>query len=427
MEQVYKVSQINAYIRNRLEDDPRLKRLCVEGEVSNCRYHSSGHVYFSLKEREAQLSCVMFASARSRGLPFRMTDGMLVQVTGSIGVYERDGKYQLYATSVAHAGVGALYEEFERRKRDLAARGIFDRESKRALPRYPKRVGIVTAEGGAALQDILQILHRRNPYIQPVLAPCQVQGAGAEATIIRALHWIENAGVDVIIVGRGGGSIEDLWEFNGEALAVAVHECRIPVVSAVGHEINTTLIDFAADVVAPTPSAAAELVSSVTVEEFDASLVDAHFTILQSMLRAIEASRRELAALQARLRFASPQAQMVRQKDRLAELSERMHRAAVRSLQETMLTADSLEERLRQQMRLAAERARAAVELLAAKLTALSPRRVLQQGYAYVTVGGKPLGSVTELAPGTVIRGALADGLFEAAITSTAREDDTHE
>ena len=256
--QVYSVSAINQYIKNMFSKEYALSVVFVKGEISNCKYHSSGHIYFTLKDSASALGCVMFAGDR-RGLEFRLSDGQAVIIGGTISVYERDGRYQLYAKKITLAGEGALYERYEQLKKKLEQKGYFDEVHKKPIPSYVKKVGIVTADTGAAIQDIRNISARRNPYVQLILYPAKVQGDGASDTIVKGIQTLDYAGVDVIIVGRGGGSIEDLWAFNEENTAQAIYECATPIISAVGHETDTTIADYVADLRAPTPSAAAEL------------------------------------------------------------------------------------------------------------------------------------------------------------------------
>ena len=258
MKNVYTVKQVNSYIKNMFNQDFMLNRIYVKGEVSNCKYHTSGHIYFSLKDESGTIACIMFAGSRS-GLSFRMQEGQQVIVLGYISVYERDGRYQLYAREIVRDGAGALYEKFEALKKELAEMGMFAPEYKQPIPAYARTVGIVTAPTGAAVRDIINIAHRRNPFVQLILYPALVQGEEAPQSIVRGIRALETYGVDVMIVGRGGGSMEDLWAFNEECVARAVFECSVPVISAVGHETDTTIIDFVADLRAPTPSAAAEL------------------------------------------------------------------------------------------------------------------------------------------------------------------------
>lgn len=230
MKNVYSVGQVNTYIKNMFAQDFMLKRISVKGEVSNCKYHSSGHIYFTLKDGVGAISAVMFSGSR-RGLTFAMKEGDKVVVTGSIEVYERDGKYQLYAREIELAGAGNLYLKFETLKRELEEMGMFDASYKKPIPKYAKRVGIVTAPTGAAIQDIRNIASRRNPYVQLILYPALVQGEGAAASVVNGIRALDALGVDVMIVGRGGGSIEDLWAFNEEIVARAIFACETPVIS----------------------------------------------------------------------------------------------------------------------------------------------------------------------------------------------------
>ena len=258
MRNVYTVRQVNAYIKNMFTQDFMLNRIYVKGEVSNCKYHTSGHIYFSLKDESGTIACIMFAGQRN-GLGFRMQDGQQVIVLGSVTTYERDGKYQLYAREIILDGAGLLHERFEALKKELGEMGMFAAEYKQPIPKYAKRIGIVTAPTGAAIRDIMNISARRNPYVQLVLYPALVQGEGAAESIVKGISMLETQSVDVIIVGRGGGSIEDLWAFNEEIVARAIFHCTVPIISAVGHETDTTIADYVADLRAPTPSAAAEL------------------------------------------------------------------------------------------------------------------------------------------------------------------------
>ena len=258
MKNTYSVGQVNRYIKNMFTQDYLLQKIYVKGEVSNCKYHTSGHIYFSLKDETGTLNCVMFAGHR-RGLAFAMKNGDKVIVGGSVDVYERDGRYQMYAKEITLEGAGTLYERYLALKQELEDMGMFAQEYKQPIPRFIRRLGVVTAPTGAAVQDIRNISYRRNPYLQIILYPALVQGAGAAESIVKGIQMLDKTDVDVIIVGRGGGSIEDLWAFNEEIVARAIFECRTPIISAVGHETDFTIADFVADLRAPTPSAAAEL------------------------------------------------------------------------------------------------------------------------------------------------------------------------
>ena len=291
MKNVYTVKQVNSYIKNMFTQDFMLSRIYVKGEISNCKYHTSGHIYFSLKDESGTIACVMFAGSRA-GLSFRLQDGQQVIALGSVSVYERDGKYQLYAREIVRDGVGALYERFEALKKELSEMGMFAPEYKQPIPRYVHTVGIVTAPTGAAVRDIINIAGRRNPYVQLILYPAQVQGDGAAQSVAQGIRALEKKQVDVIIVGRGGGSIEDLWAFNEETVARAIFDCTVPVISAVGHETDTTIADFVADMRAPTPSAAAEL-AVYDIREVKERLL-AYREVLQRTIRLETEKRRKL-------------------------------------------------------------------------------------------------------------------------------------
>ena len=321
MKNAYSVGQVNRYVRNMFTQDYFLQKIYVKGEVSNCKYHTSGHIYFSLKDETGTLSCVMFAGQR-RGLAFSMKNGDKVIVGGTIDVYERDGRYQLYAKEITLEGAGALYERFLALKQELEEMGMFDPGYKQPIPRFIRRLGVVTAPAGAAIQDIRNISYRRNPYLQIILYPALVQGSEAAQSIVKGIRTLDQAGVDVIIVGRGGGSIEDLWAFNEEIVARAIFECNTPVISAVGHETDFTIADFVADLRAPTPSAAAEL----AVDDFR-SVVQTILLYKQRMYRAmsgkVDLSRSRLEQFQTRLSYLSPEARLREQRQHLARPSER--------------------------------------------------------------------------------------------------------
>ena len=259
MRQVFTVSQINSYIHRIFDSDYALRKIDLKGEVSNCKYHSSGHIYFTLKDEKSALRCIMFLSDRAKGLDFRLEDGQLIVAHGNISVYERDGSYQLYVREIELAGAGELYIKYEQRKKELAQKGYFDVAHKKSLPPFPEKIGIVTALTGAAIEDIKSIAARRNPYVQLYLYPAKVQGEGAAETIAEGIRFFDQRNVDVIIIGRGGGSIEDLWAFNALVVAESIYQANTPIISGTGHEIDMTIADYCADVRAATPSAACEL------------------------------------------------------------------------------------------------------------------------------------------------------------------------
>lgn len=393
MQKVYSVGQINTYIRNMFTQDFVLNRVSVRGEISNLKYHTSGHIYFTLKDASAAIACVMFAGARG-GLAFRMSNGQQVVVDGAVNVYERDGKYQLYATKIRQDGAGELYEKFLELKEELEEMGMFAPEYKQPIPKFVRRLGVVTAPTGAAIRDIINIATRRNPGIRIILYPAKVQGEGAAESVAAGLAALDALGVDVIIVGRGGGSIEDLWAFNDETIARAIFSCHTPVISAVGHETDTTIADFVADLRAPTPSAAAELAVADVTAWLQALDEDA-LQLQRIMQRMIKDARSRLRECELRMRYAKPQQRLMQQKQRLDEYEERLRRAM-----------QSLLEQTRHQLALSEER-----------LRRLSPYEKLESGYGCIlTEDGRRIRSVSQVAPGEVVQIYLADGRMTARI-----------
>jgi len=400
MRNVYSVKQVNSYVKNMFSQDFMLNHIYVKGEVSNCKYHTSGHIYFSLKDESGTIACVMFASARS-GLSFRMQEGQNVIVLGSVSVYERDGKYQLYAKEIILDGAGALYERFEALKKELEEMGMFAAEYKQPIPRYVKSVGIVTAPTGAAVRDIINISKRRNPYVQLILYPALVQGEGAAASIVRGIRMMEQQNVDVIIVGRGGGSMEDLWAFNEEAVARAIFECTIPIISAVGHETDTLISDYVADLRAPTPSAAAELavyeLSSVQImcEEYKRRMY-------QQIRQRIDFSRRQTEQMAFRLKVAHPRQKLNEQRQYLADLDSCM----------------------RIRMNSALEESRHKLAIYIEKMKGLSPLQKLNQGYAYVTdKSGRTVRSIKDTKQGEVLDVYVTDGRVRTQVMDIYKEE----
>ena len=394
MQSVYTVAQVNSYIKNMFTQDYMLQSIMVKGEVSNCKYHSSGHIYFTLKDAKATISCVMFAADRG-GLRFQMEEGQQVVVSGRVDVYERDGRYQLYAKEIELDGAGALYEKFEKLKRELEERGMFAPEYKQPIPRYIRTLGVVTAATGAAVRDIINITGRRNPYVQIILYPAIVQGEAAVPSIINGIHAMEHAGVDTIIVGRGGGSIEDLWAFNDEAVAQAIFDCPIPIISAVGHETDTTIADFVADLRAPTPSAAAEL-AVYDFESFQDRLAEYSYTLQHLCRRAVDGYRQRAEQYRMRMKYLSP-VNMIRTK-------------RTQSL--------SLEEHLQNTMDRCLRGYRHKLALYAEQMKGLSPLDKLNQGYAYVADShGKTLTCAAQAAVGDHVVIYVKDGRLNAQIT----------
>lgn len=397
---VYSVRQVNAYIKNMFVQDFMLNRIYVKGEVSNLKYHTSGHIYFSLKDESGTIACVMFAGSRS-GLSFRMEEGQQIIVLGVVDVYARDGKYQLYARKIVRDGVGLLYERFELLKKELQEMGMFAPEYKQKIPKYIRRLGVVTAPTGAAVRDIINITKRRNPFVQIILYPALVQGEGASESIVKGIHALEAEKVDVMIVGRGGGSMEDLWAFNEEAVARAVFDCSVPVISAVGHETDTTIIDFVADLRAPTPSAAAEL-AVYDFMEMKKNLKLREERLLHFMQLILERKRQKLEQYSLRMRAYHPQQRLNEQRQFAADAENRLRREMMRRLEQ---------EKYR-------------LGLMAERLKGLSPLEKLSQGYAYVeNSSGANVRTVSNVKQGEQITVYVTDGRIRAEVTGVEKEE----
>lgn len=391
---VYTVGQLNSYIKNMFTQDYLLQHLFVKGEVSNCKYHSSGHIYFTLKDSKGTISCVMFAGSRA-GLSFRMSEGQQVIVCGAVDVYERDGKYQLYAKQIVLDGNGQLYERFEQLKRELADLGMFAPQYKQPIPRYIKTLGIVTADTGAAVRDIIQVAGRRNPYVQIILYPAIVQGEAAAQSIVNGIRALEHIGVDVMIVGRGGGSIEDLWAFNEREVAQAVFDCSVPIISAVGHETDTTIIDFVSDLRAPTPSAAAEL-AVTDIREIMGDMTSFRDKLDRLMERRIQEERGTLKQLELKLKLVSPASR----------------------IRERKMTALSAEERLQERMNRLLQSRRHQLAIYIERIKGLSPLEKLNSGFSYVEdQQGKNIRSVEGVSVGDNISIRMRDGRVLAQVT----------
>jgi len=386
------VSDITRYLRQVLESDPILTAVWVTGEVSNLSRPSSGHIYFTLKDSGAALKCVMWRSSAQR-LRFDLQNGLAVEAHGAVSLYERDGIYQLYVDSLRPAGAGGLYLEFLRLKEHLEAEGLFDTERKRPLPAFPRRIGLVTSPTGAALQDMLDTLRRRYPLAKVILAPVAVQGDQAPAQIVRALRALNrSAHTDVILVARGGGSLEDLWAFNDELVVRAVASSRVPVISGVGHETDFTLVDFAADFRAPTPTGAA-VAATPDRKDLLLNLLDARMDLLGAYTTRVSTARERLSNLQQRLFRGSPVRRIQDNRQALDQLSTRASRAAGQRIkwERSQLTSPS------------------------ERLSALNPVNLLQRGYAILTLpDGSLLKSVAQAPAGQDFQVQLSDGRFSA-------------
>ena len=391
---IYPVGQVNKYIKNMFAQDFMLHLISIKGEVSNCKYHTSGHIYFTLKDKAGAMSAVMFAS-NAKNMTFRMKDGDQVVVTGSVEVYEKMGTYQIYARQIELDGEGNLYLRFEQLKKELEEMGMFAAEYKRPIPKYAGKIGVVTAQTGAAIQDIRNISSRRNPYVQLILYPALVQGEGAAQSIVNGIHALDRMGLDIIIVGRGGGSIEDLWAFNEEIVARAIFECNTPVISAVGHETDWTIADFVSDRRAPTPSAAAELAVFDHRQMID-QLSNIKKRMDSNLSGKIEFYRERLSHIKTRVSYLIPANRLNENRKRLADLEERL----------LLLMQQQLKDK------------RQKLIMLSTRLDADSPVKKLSQGYAYVSKeDGRNIHSAADITCGDNIDIYLIDGRAKAVIS----------
>lgn len=402
MQNVYSVGQVNKYVKNMFEQDFLLKRIYIKGEVSNCKYHSTGHIYFTLKDETGSMAVVMFAGQR-KGLAFRLSEGQKVIVLGSISVYERDGKYQLYAQEIILDGVGVLYQKFEKLKQELEEMGMFSPNYKQPIPSYIKKLGVITAPTGAAIHDIQNVAYRRNPYIRIILYPALVQGDGAKESIVKGIEKLDKMGLDCIIVGRGGGSIEDLWAFNEECVARAIFECKTPIISAVGHETDITISDYVADLRAPTPSAAAELAVR-DFQELQQHIFDFSLEFKRALLTKLDQERKQIEKYEMQLKFLSPQSKIREKRQYVMDQEERLTANFQRNLQHN----------------------KHRFQIYIEKFHGLSPLAKLQQGYSYVE--DKELKAVTKIAqvqPGDFLQIHVSDGKITtqvAQIEAVGRE-----
>lgn len=394
MGSVYTVGQINGYIKNMFTQDFVLNKVTISGEISNLKYHSLGHIYFTLKDSESTLSAMMFASSRTTGLKFRLENGNKVVVTGNVNVYEKDGTYRLYAKKIELAGKGELYLQFEKLKQELEEMGMFACEYKKPIKKINQRIGIVTAKTGAAIQDIINISTRRNPYVQLYLYPAIVQGEYAKDSIVRGIRQLDLMDLDVIIVGRGGGSFEDLFAFNEEEVARAIFNCNTPIISAVGHETDFTIADFVADLRAPTPSAAAELaVIDVSILE---SCLEEYVNSLNSLiLDKIDRKKMEVEQRRQKLMYLSPS----------------------NMLNEKRMYVNSLSEQLNYLMKNKLEQRRNELMLLAERLNGLSPLQKLSEGYLVAeNTAGDIISSVADVQENDTLKIHLLDGSLDVTV-----------
>ena len=399
MGSVYTVSQVTSYIKNMFRQDFVLSRISVKGEISNCKYHTSGHVYFTIKDESGTLSAIMFASQAAK-LTFRLENGMQVIVTGRIDVYERDGRYQLYASGIKQDGLGDLYIRFEQLKREYEQMGYFANEYKRHIPLFSKKIGIVTASTGAAIHDIMNIAYRRNPYVSLILYPALVQGDNAKYSIVKGIETLDKMGLDVIIAGRGGGSIEDLWAFNEPMVVEAVFDAQTPIISAVGHETDFTITDFVADLRAPTPSAAAEL-AVADISLIEQKIMAYNEALNSSLMGIIDGKRNYLDKCELKLRFLSPSNQLDENRQRLMGIEDSLNNIMMNKYKD----------------------ARHRLQIYASRLQEASPLTRLSAGYAYVqNENGEKVSSVRKLKRGDKLKVQFKDGYADTSVDSVTAD-----
>lgn len=387
------VGELNSLIKVMFESNRILSAVSVTGEISNLTCHRSGHLYFSLKDAEGQIRAVMFRSSAA-SLRFMPENGMKVTVRGSVSVYVRDGSYQIYVGSMQPDGIGSLYLAYEQLKSRLESEGLFSREHKRPIVKYPKAIGVITSPTGAAVRDIINIVSRRYPIAVIYLYPSLVQGDGAENNLIEGLDYFDKSGlVDTVIIGRGGGSIEDLWAFNGEKLARKIFNMSVPVISAVGHETDFTICDFVSDLRAPTPSAAAEL-ATPDIRELSLYLDRLRDRLDKSLLYLVQGQKQRLEFLSQSEALNNPMSLILERRDRLIEVTEDLGRVF-----------DGI-----------VERGRNRLSVLVGKLNALNPLSVLERGYSIVKKGNEYIKSVSKLTPGDGLEIRLRDGTATAFV-----------
>ncbi len=397
---VYTVSQVNSYVKRLLEDDFILRGIYIRGEISNCKYHSTGHIYFSLKDEKGVIAAVMWRSDAAK-LKIRLEDGMQVIVCGNVSVYEAGGKYQVYARTIEEAGKGDLAQKFEALKKKLEEMGMFSEEYKKEIPEFSMKIGVVTAETGAVIRDIYNVASRRNPYCQILLYPAQVQGEGAAEQIAEGIRVLDQTDVDTIIIGRGGGSMEDLWAFNEEVVAEAIFRCSKPVISAVGHETDFTIADFVADLRAPTPSAAAEL-AVFDYDLFERKLSDLRYTLKLHLERNLDANRNIVKQYGLKIETLSPKNQLLQKKQNLQDKADEIE----------ALFMDRFQEAQRR------------IALLSERLSGLSPLKRLSAGYAFAQAeDGSALRSIRQVSEGDTVRLYVTDGTIDADVIGKQEVD----
>lgn len=415
MNKVYTVSEVNSYIKRLFDDDYVMESIRIEGEVSNYKRHSSGHLYFTLKDDASALSAVMFAG-KAATVKFEIKNGMRLEAVGKISVYERDGKYQIYVNELIQSGYGKLYMEYERLKKELLELGMFDRGYKKPIPNYATRVGVVTSPTGAAIQDIIRVSKMRNPYVHLYLCPALVQGEGAAKSIANALAVLDEMNLDVLIVGRGGGSIEDLWAFNERIVAQAIFACKTPIISAVGHETDFTIADFVADTREATPSsAAARAVFDYSV--FSDLLKTASTRMNHTVRLKMEQVKLKLSSVKERLNRLGPLVKLDNHRIYLDSCLERLNDLMLQNMEKKHKELEKVSERLNDRITGRLSLIKHELDLKRNSLKLLSPYEKLSRGYSFVSDSeGNPISSVEKVSAGTLLQIEFADGGIETEV-----------
>lgn len=390
----FTVGQINGYIKNLISSDMFLGNIYVKGEISNCKYHSSGHIYFSLKDSTGSIAAVMFRSSVASGLGFHLENGQLVIAHGNVDVYDRDGKYQLYVKDISLDGRGNLYEQYEQLKQKLYEQGLFDFEIKKEIPKFPRKVGIVTAPTGAAIQDIRNIAKRRNPFVQLVLYPARVQGEGAACEIAKGIEVLDKLQLDTIIIGRGGGSIEDLWAFNEEVVAWAIYHAVTPIISGTGHEIDNTIADYAADMRAPTPSAACELAIPDVMTVLN-EINQLNSRLAQLIQYKINGYAAQIEAISKKIDLLSPKGRVSNHQ----------------------LCLDALDDRIAHGMKAKYDNRYHRLMILCERINGLSPTAKLVNGFGYLSKDNEPIKSASQVKKSDAIEIVVHDGRIRAMVS----------
>lgn len=391
---IISVGQVNSYIKHLFDNDYVLKNLWISGEISNCKVHSSGHVYFTLKDSDSAINCVLFRSY-SNNVSFELKNGISIIAKGSISVYERSGQYQLYVREIIQDGLGILYQRFEELKNKLEMEGLFDSVLKKVIPKYPRKIGIVTSDTGAAIQDIINISNRRNPYIQLVLYPSLVQGIDSAMNIVRGIQYLDKQeDIDIIIIGRGGGSIEDLWSFNEEIVAYSIFAAKTPIISAIGHETDFTIADFVADLRAPTPSAAAEIAVPIFAEIQD--IINSYENkLINYITKTFDIYKNKLELTSLKLEHLSPRLTIEQNYQYIVDLQDKLESEIGRLIKDKKNN----------------------LQMLSNQLHSLSPYKKLVNGFAYITCDdGKKVSTVEDLEIGQSVTISLHDGAVKSTI-----------